>query len=79
MPSSIKRFALVLGLGLLVPLVAGDSPAYAAPPTGSSEDWPRTAAEDEVWKLYMDGRLLTARRKVEELLAEDEDLSLIHI
>jgi tetratricopeptide (TPR) repeat protein len=40
---------------------------------GQPQDFPRTAAEDEVWQLYQEEKLLTARRKVEALLEEDPD------
>jgi tetratricopeptide (TPR) repeat protein len=42
-------------------------------PLGQPQDFPRTAAEDEVWQLYTEDKLLTARRKVEALLDEDPD------
>jgi tetratricopeptide (TPR) repeat protein len=42
-------------------------------PLGQPQDFPRTAEEDEVWQLYQDEKLLTARRKVEELLDKEPD------
>jgi tetratricopeptide (TPR) repeat protein len=42
-------------------------------PLGQPQDFPRTAAEDEVWQLYQDEKLLTARRKVEELLDKEPE------
>lgn len=44
-----------------------------ATPLGQPQDFPRTAAEDEVWQLYHEEKLLTARRKVEELLDKEPD------
>ena len=40
---------------------------------GQPKDFERTPAEDEVWQLYQEDKLLTARRKVEALLEEDPD------
>ncbi|PRQ04638.1 HTH-type transcriptional regulator MalT [Enhygromyxa salina] len=44
-----------------------------APALSQPKDFPRTAAEDEIWQLYQEDKLLTARRKTEELLEKDED------
>ena len=47
-------------------------------PLGQPKDFPRTAAEDEVWLLYQDDKLLTARRKVEALLEDEPDSIVGH-
>jgi tetratricopeptide (TPR) repeat protein len=48
------------------------------PPLGQPQDFPRTAAEDEVWQLYQEEKLLTARRKVEELLESEPNSVVAH-
>jgi tetratricopeptide (TPR) repeat protein len=50
-----------------------DPAAVPGPALGQPKDFPRTAAEDEVWQLYQEDKLLTARRKTEELLEADPD------
>ncbi|MFV8754804.1 hypothetical protein ACNOYE_30020 [Nannocystaceae bacterium ST9] len=53
-------------------------PEGAAPNLGQPKDFARTVAEDEVWSLYQDDKLLTARRKVEELLEAEPDSIVGH-
>lgn len=55
-----------------------DPSAVPGPLLGPAKDFARTPAEDEVWQLYQDDKLLTARRKVEELLAADPDSIVGH-
>lgn len=45
---------------------------------GQAKDFSRTPAEDEVWQLYQDEKLLTARRKAEELLRDQPDSIVGH-
>lgn len=59
---------LVLAQDPVGPLASPGSTALGQP-----QDFPRTADEDEVWQLYQDEKLLTARRKVEELLDKEPD------
>ena len=74
---------LGLGLGSAVSAQAPDPrdptavPTFATP-LGAPKDFSRTPAEDEVWNLYHDDKLLTARRKVEELLEQDADSIVGH-
>jgi tetratricopeptide (TPR) repeat protein len=53
--------------------LTGPAATPGAAALGQPRDFPRTAAEDEVWQLYQDEKLLTARRKAEELLDDDPD------
>ncbi|MCA9697021.1 MAG: hypothetical protein KC431_05825, partial [Myxococcales bacterium] len=68
--------ATLIGAGL----VWAQEPPIPGAPVGLGEpsDFPRTAAEDEVWLLYQEDKLLSARRKVEELLADDPDSIVGH-
>lgn len=50
-----------------------DPTAVPGPALGQAKDFPRTPAEDEIWQLYQEDKLLTARRKTEELLEKDPD------
>jgi pentatricopeptide repeat protein len=50
----------------------------AAPAEGDIPSFPRTALEDEVYTLYNEHKLLTARRKVEELLEQEPDSIVGH-
>lgn len=64
-------------------LVRAQDPAdpLASPgssPLGQPQDFARTPAEDEVWQLYHDEKLLTARRKVEALLDKEPDSIVGH-
>lgn len=66
--------ALSLCAGLVLAEEPTPTPLPGAPVAlGRPKDFPRTAAEDEVWNLYQDDKLLTARRKVEALLEDDPD------
>lgn len=71
-----------IGLGALVlaaPPSGGPAPAPGAPVAlGAAKDFQRTPAEDEVWVLYHEDKLLTARRKVEALLEDDPDSIVGH-
>lgn len=58
------------------PLAVPDGTAN--PNLGQAKDFARTLAEDEVWSLYQDEKLLTARRKVEELLVAEPDSIVGH-
>jgi tetratricopeptide (TPR) repeat protein len=90
-PIKRKRLASsVLGLCGLVAAAATASVVFAQDPSDPGDprsvpiggglsqpkDFARTPAEDEVWQLYQDDKLLTARRKVEQLL-EDRDDSIV--
>lgn len=55
-----------------------DPTAVPGPALGQPKDFPRTPAEDEVWQLYQEDKLLTARRKTEELLAADPESIVGH-
>ncbi|HVH97390.1 MAG TPA: hypothetical protein VM869_01715, partial [Enhygromyxa sp.] len=55
-----------------------DPTAVPGPALGQPKDFPRTPAEDEVWQLYQEDKLLTARRKTEELLATDPESIVGH-
>jgi tetratricopeptide (TPR) repeat protein len=55
-----------------------DPTAVPGPALGPAKDFPRTPAEDEVWLLYQDDKLLTARRKVEALLVDEPDSIVGH-
>ncbi|NVB36681.1 hypothetical protein G6O69_02480 [Pseudenhygromyxa sp. WMMC2535] len=69
--------ALVLAFG--AGLVLAQDPIVGAPVgLGQPRDFARTAAEDEVWVLYQDDKLLTARRKVEALLEDEPDSIVGH-
>lgn len=57
--------ALVLALGMAGALACAEPPPVRFSPTGPYE--PNTS-EQEVYQLYEDGKLITARRKVDELL-----------
>ena len=79
-------WALVCGgslaaVGSAVVLAQDPGDPMAIPPAGGlaqPKDFPRTPAEDEVWQLYHDDKLLTARRKVAELLEDDPDSIVGH-
>lgn len=72
----VRSIFVVLGLAGLAGLVlasgrdvsAQDPETGDGPAQGEIPSFPRTALEDEVYTLYNDHKLLTARRKVEELL-----------
>ncbi len=76
--------ALALGAGLVLAQEPAPTPPDGgvaegmAGPMGAPKDFPRTAAEDEVWNLYLDDKLLTARRKVEILLEDQPDSIVGH-
>jgi len=84
---------LLLSAGALTLLAAavaiGATAASAQDPTdplavpgagllGQPTDFARTPAEDEIWQLYNEEKLLTARRKTEELLREQPDSIVGH-
>ncbi len=86
-----RRLALVTGLalaGLSFVVLASPPTDVGDPlsvPTGESakplsqpKDFSRTPAEDEIWQLYQEDKLLTARRKTEELLEKDPDSIVGH-
>lgn len=91
---SPRRLALVstglglVGLGLMSVAVMASPPDVGDPMTvpdgsapanlGQPQDFERSAAEDEVWQLYQEDKLLTARRKVEELLEAEPDSIVGH-
>jgi predicted Zn-dependent protease len=54
--------------------VPGDAP----PNLGQPKDFARTPAEDEIWALYHEDKLLTARRKAEALLEAEPDSIVAH-
>jgi tetratricopeptide (TPR) repeat protein len=89
MTMSKRKRSLILaaaGLALLASatLVLAQDPVdplsvpTGAPALGQPKDFARTPAEDEVWQLYQDDKLLTARRKVEELLEDEPDSIVGH-
>ncbi len=53
-------------------------PDGAAPNLGQPKDFARTPDEDEIWSLYQEDKLLTARRKTEALLAKEPDSIVGH-
>ncbi len=65
-PAVVRALAaLVLAAGGAGPLACAEPPPLRFSPTGPYEP---NASELEVYQLYDDGRLITARRKVDELL-----------
>ncbi len=68
--TGVAALALLLTAPALRDAVAEDPPA--------ADDFERTPLEDEVWKLYFDGKLITARRKCEQLLKQDPDSIVGH-
>lgn len=79
MLSGLTLAALVAGAATAASVVSAQDPSeppsvpVLASALGQPKDFPRTAAEDEVWQLYQEDKLLTARRKVEALLDDDPD------
>lgn len=53
-------------------------PDGGSPNLGQPKDFARTVAEDEVWALYHEDKLLTARRKAEALLEAEPDSIVGH-
>lgn len=91
MISPHRRLAFVLSgcLGLLSVAVLASPPDVGDPLAvpdagapvanlGQPKDFERTVAEDEIWQLYQEDKLLTARRKVEELLESEPDSIVGH-
>ncbi|KIG17656.1 hypothetical protein DB30_02931 [Enhygromyxa salina] len=88
--SSVLRFAGVLAgvfvIGATASAVFAQDPTDPTDPrsvpTGApltqAKDFARTPAEDEIWQLYQDDKLLTARRKVEALLKDNDDSIVGH-
>lgn len=80
--TSILSLALSLAVVGSTLVLAQDPADPTAVPTGLTpsqpKDFARTPAEDEVWQLYNDEKLLTARRKVEELLEADPNSIVGH-
>jgi hypothetical protein len=65
----VRRFAAVaLASALAGPLSCAEPPPLRFSPTGPYEP---NAREQEVYQLYDEGKLITARRKVDELLADE--------
>ena len=77
MLSGLSLALIVAGLAGLGGVVSAQDPEgtpsvpVLAPPLGTPKDFARTPAEDEVWQLYQEDKLLTARRKAEALLEDD--------
>lgn len=75
-PRASRRIVLVLACAVAGVCVAGDSSVAVAQDPATKIEVPkfdRTPAEDEVYTLYVEGKLLTARRKAEALLEADPD------
>ncbi len=72
----------VVATGLGVRAVSAQDPidptVVPGPALGPAKDFPRTPAEDEIWQLYQEEKLLTARRKTEELLDKDPNSIVGH-
>jgi tetratricopeptide (TPR) repeat protein len=71
-----RRLATAAFVGVLALAAAPAPTVHAGPP--SAGDVAPTPAEEEVLQLYRDNRMLTARRKVEELLATQPDSVVGH-
>jgi tetratricopeptide (TPR) repeat protein len=65
--------AVTIGVTVVSAQDPTDFSGVPGPSLGQPKDFPRTPAEDEIWLLYQEDKLLTARRKTEELLAKEPD------
>ena len=65
--------AVTIGAAVVSAQDPTDITGVPGPALGQPKDFPRTAAEDEIWQLYQEDKLLTARRKTEELLDKQPD------
>ena len=81
--TSVIGFTGLIGLGIGASVVSAQDPTVdpssGAPiALGPAKDFARTPGEDEVWQLYQEEKLLTARRKAEALLVEHPDSVVGH-
>lgn len=77
----VRNILLVLGgAGLLGLVLSSGRDVAAQDPAPANEvpDFDRTPEEDEVYRLYGEHKLLTARRKVEELLEKEPESIVGH-
>jgi tetratricopeptide (TPR) repeat protein len=70
--------ALVATVAGVLATRGGEVSAQAPDAPAEVPSFDRTADEDEVYRLYEEGKLITARRKVEELLEKDQDSIVAH-
>ena len=69
---TLALLASAAGVSAQAPAEPPGVPVYGVP-LGQPKDFARSADEDEIWQLYHDDKLLTARRKTEALLETQPD------